>query len=83
MGFKVIVDSGSPFTIAGITWFKKYFQSIPQTIRSSLSIESSKQGFQFGGGEVRKSLGIVTIPAYVMDDEYQAHMMCMYQEGFK
>ena len=74
-GAKVIIDSGATSTIAGVEWTKDYFKNLPEAIKASISIEKSDQKFQFGGGEVRKSLGLVVIPAYVLDDEYQAHLL--------
>ena len=74
-GAKVIIDSGSPNTIAGVNWARKYFRSIPEAIRLNITIEKPDQKFEFGGGERRNSLGVITIPAYVLDDEYQAHMI--------
>ena len=74
-GARAIIDSGSPITIAGLNWFRSYFNSMPKAIRSRLEVEGSKVTFQFGGGERRKSLGIITVPFYILDDESQAHMV--------
>jgi len=53
----------------------KLFHSMPKAIRSQLIVKSSNEKFMFGGGEKRDSLGCVTIPVYIMDDEHQAHMI--------
>ena len=74
-GARAIIDSGSPITIAGIEWFKTYYRTLPKAIRAKLEVKSSKLTFQFGGGERRKSLGILTVPFYILDDEFQAHMV--------
>ena len=74
-GAKVIVDTACPKTMTGLQWFKRLFQSMPKAIRSQLVVEKSSEKFQFGGGERRDSLGLVTIPSYVLDDELQAHMI--------
>ena len=73
-GARAIIDSGSPITIAGLDWFRSYFNSMSKAIRSRLEVEA-KTTFQFGGGERRKSLGIITAPFYILDDESQAHMV--------
>ena len=74
-GAKVIVDTACPKTMTGLQWFKKLFQIMPKAIRSQLVVEKSAEKFQFGGGERRDSLGLVTLPCYVLDDEHQAHMI--------
>ena len=74
-GALVIVDTGAPSSMCGLDWFKKLFQSMPKAIRSQLVVENSTTKFEFGGGERRESLGLVTLPVYVMDDDYQAHMI--------
>ena len=47
-GARAIIDSGSPITIAGLDWFRSYFNSMPKAIRSRLEVEGSKTTFQFG-----------------------------------
>ena len=74
-GSKVIIDSGASLTLAGLEWTKNYFEKLPEAIKANIYVEKSEQKFQFGGGEIRKSMGAVNIPAYVLDDEYQAHMI--------
>ena len=44
-GATAIVDSGSPITIAGLEWFKKYFNTMPKAIISKLEVENSKLTF--------------------------------------
>ena len=75
IGSKVIVDTACPKTLAGAKWFRNLFQNMPKSIRSQLIMDKSNEKFQFGGGERRDSLGCVTIPAYVLDDDNQAHMV--------
>ena len=60
-GALVIVDTGAPSSMCGLDWFKKLFQSMPKAIRSQLVVEKSTTKFEFGGGERRESLGLVTI----------------------
>ena len=74
-GMRVIVDSGSPVTIGGLEWFKAYFNLMPKAIRAKLEVAKSTTTFQFGGGERRQSLGMLTVPFYITDDEHQAHMV--------
>ena len=74
-GALVIVDTGAPSTMCGLNWLKNLFKSMPKAIMSQLVVEDSGSKFEFGGGEKRESLGIVTLPVYVMDDDYQAHMI--------
>ena len=40
-GATAIVDSGSPITIAGLEWFKKYLNTMPKAIRSKLEVVNS------------------------------------------
>ena len=56
---------------------------MPKAIRSKLEVENSKLTFQFGGGERRKSLGIISVPFYIMDEDYQAHMVMIRTELVK
>ena len=62
---------------AGVSWTKEYIAKLPEAIKANLSVEKSDQRFKFGGGEERSSLGRVTLPVYVLDDEYQAHVMAI------
>ena len=66
--------------IAGLSWFKKYYQEMPIAIRASLTIEPSERQFQFGGGEVRKSLNTLVAPMYVLDDDYRTHIVTAQQQ---
>ena len=50
-GSTVIVDTACPISMSGMKWFKKMFLSMPKAIRSQIMVSSSKEKFQFGGGE--------------------------------
>ena len=73
IGARVIVDTGCPTTMAGLKWFNKLFLTMPKAIRSQLTISKSSHKFQFGDGKKHESHGQVLFPAYIMDDDHQAH----------
>ena len=76
-GSNVIVDTACPISMSGMKWFKKMFLSMPKAIRSQIMVTSSKEKFQFGGGERRDSLGQVIIPGFVLDEDHQAHRVAI------
>ena len=51
------IDSGSPSNIVGRKTFKDIYNAYPRAIALQLRYESSNKKFEFGGGEVTKSLG--------------------------
>ena len=54
------IDSACPTTVAGENWFKKYIHGLPAGKKIKLS--PSDRMYKFGGGERRKSKGIVKLP---------------------
>ena len=76
-GAEVIIDTGAPYSVCGLEWFRALFQSVPKAMRSQIEIQRSTHKFEFGGGEKRDSLGCVKIPAFVLDDDAQAHNLVL------
>ena len=66
--FLCLLDTGCPTTVAGKDWMKNYILSLPKEIVKLLSVEKSERMFKFGGGEIRKSLGNIVVPAIIVYD---------------
>ena len=54
------IDSACPTTVAGEKWFKNFVQRLPAGNR--INLLHSERMYKFGGGERRKSKGIVKLP---------------------
>ena len=60
--FESIVDSACPNTVSGKSWLDDFISELDEEDRRKISYRESERIFKFGGGEKRKSLGIVTFP---------------------
>ena len=64
-GCRGVLDSACSKSVAGMAWIKKYTMSISATFADSLVLKHSSKVYQFGGGEVRKSKGLLTLPTII------------------
>jgi hypothetical protein len=62
-----LVDSACPTTVAGIGWVKNFLDGIPGANRRP-TVEISSRTYKFGGGERRKSKGVITLPCLIDDN---------------
>ena len=62
------IDTESPSNIVGRKTFMDIYNSYPRAIALQLRYESSSKKFEFGGGEITKSLGKVYLPIYIKDN---------------
>ena len=60
--FESIVDSACPNTVTGKSWLEDFISGLDEEDRRKISFRESERIFKFGGGEKRKSLGIVIFP---------------------
>ena len=60
--FESIVDSACPNTVTGKSWLEDFISELDEEDQRKISFRESERIFKFGGGEKRKSLGIVTFP---------------------
>ena len=65
----MLLDTGSPSSLAGLDEFKKIKDQYPAMIQATFRYEESTKQFEFGGGETTPSLGKVQLPMYVVDIE--------------
>ena len=66
-GHRGVLDSACSKSCAGRSWVTNYTQEISPSFANSLKVSPSKKAFQFGGGEVRKSMGSVQLPTIIGD----------------
>ena len=59
---KVLADTACPISVAGRAWMKNVLDHYPPHLKSLVKLEPSNINYQFGGGEQRSSLGVVTFP---------------------
>ena len=67
-GMRAIIDSACSKTVAGKVFIEKYVQHLPSSMKEQVEIGTpSKTIYQFGGGEQRRSLRKVKLPAWIGD----------------
>ena len=71
------IDTGSPSNIIGVKTFKELYETYPKAIALQFKFEPSEKKFEFGGGEITKSLGRVSLPIYIRDDHDRLHMIVL------
>ena len=64
-GCRGVLDSACSKSVAGLAWIKKYTMSISASFADSIVLKPSSKVYQFGGGEVRKSQGLLTLPTII------------------
>ena len=77
---EILVDTGSPATIIGVTKFKRIKEQYPLMIQNTFRYAESAQIYEFGGGEVTPSLGKVRLPMYVVDTEGDIQILWIWIE---
>ena len=60
-----MLDSACSKSVAGLSWIKNYTSSISSSFVDTLRLLPSSKVYQFGGGEVRKSVGLLTLPVVI------------------
>ena len=60
-----VVDCACPTTVAGEKWVHDFLSHLPSKLRSSVQTAASERVFKFGGGEKRKSKGIIILPCSI------------------
>merc|ERR1712155_70257 len=64
---KTVIDTGAPCTVAGLQWVEAYKSKLSPVLLAQIQEEAGNKLFEFGGGEVRRSLGLVSLPGYLLD----------------
>ena len=62
---EAVVDCACPTTVSGESWMQKFCEELDETSKRKIKIEESNRMFKFGGGEKRKSKGLVTFPCHL------------------
>ena len=62
--FEAIIDCACPTTVSGKAWIHSFIMQLSETDKELVVHEESERIFKFGGGEKRKSLGVVTFPCF-------------------
>jgi hypothetical protein len=62
--FEAIIDCACPTTVSGKSWLQSFIISLNEADRGLVVFGESERMFRFGGGEQRKSLGVVTFPCF-------------------
>ena len=60
-----VVDCACPTTVAGDKWVYDFLSHLSSKLRSSVKRATSERVFKFGGGERRKSKGVVVLPCSI------------------
>ena len=67
---QALVDTASPYTVAGDMWFECYLDSLSRRDRSSIHLNKSNKRFCFGDGRIYNSKYHTTIPIYIQQCKY-------------
>ena len=62
--FEAIIDCACPTTVSGKLWIHRFILQLSESDKKLVSFEQSVRIFKFGGGEQRKSLGVVIFPCF-------------------
>ena len=62
--FEAIIDCACPTTVSGRKWIDNFINQLDETYKSLVVYGESERIFKFGGGEKRKSLGVITFPCF-------------------
>ena len=62
--FEAIIDCACPTTVSGKVWIHRFITQLSEADKALVEYEESERIFKFGGGEQRKSLGVITFPCY-------------------
>ena len=65
-----VVDTGSPYTVVGKTWFESYVNSLSRRDRSFLRLKKSNKRFCFGDGDYHYSEYHTTVPIYIQKHKF-------------
>ena len=60
-----VVDCACPTTVAGEKWVRDFIRHLSNEFKSSVETAASERVFKFGGGEKRKSKGVVVLPCSI------------------
>lgn len=60
-----LVDCACPTTVSGEKWLNEFFNQFGANLKSFIKTSESERIFKFGGGEKRKSKGIVIFPCSI------------------
>ena len=67
---QAVIDTGSPYTVAGELWFKGYVSSLSRRDRSSICYQKSQNRICFGDGGSYRSKYHVMIPIYIQQHKF-------------
>ena len=62
--YEAVVDCACPTTVSGKVWIADFIGKMSDEFRSMVAIYHSERVFKFGGGEKRKSNGVVVFPCF-------------------
>ena len=62
---EAVVDCACPTTVTGKKWIESFFEDLDEESKCKVKVEESERMFKFGGGEKRKSRGLVTFPCHI------------------
>ena len=60
-----LLDSGCSKTVAGLSWYTKYFNELSDYDKKTVTETSSNSLFTFGDGECKRSMKCVVMPCYI------------------
>ena len=63
-----LIDYACPTTVSYAPWVENFVASLPEEKKLLLKKEPNNYIYKFGGGEQRKSLGIITMPC-ILDNK--------------
>ena len=76
----MLLDTGSPSTIAGVDKFKQIKEQYPPMIQATFRYEQSAKVYEFGGGETTHSMGRVRLPMYLVDTDGNVQVLMVLVE---
>ena len=62
--FEAIIDCACPTTVSGKLWIHSFISGLSEADKELVDFEESVRILRFGGGEERKSLGVVKFPCF-------------------
>ena len=62
-----VIDSACSKTVAGVKWVENYLKKLKGDDKKKVEREEGEAQFQFGGGEMRKSLMKISLPCKIGD----------------
>ena len=60
-----LIDCACPTTVTGKKWMVNFVNSLSDNDKQLVKLKESKRVYKFGGGEKRKSIGVVIFPCHI------------------